>query len=72
MAIVPDLSENYPEGVYGADGSFSSVNRIVAASPNGVTTPLYSGEILRDTSTQALWQAIGLTNTSWVPTTIEG
>ncbi len=73
MAIVPDLSGNslatFLDG--GVDRNFSGVNRVVAASPNGVTTPGYSGEIVMDTSTQTLWQALGLTNTSWVPTVIE-
>lgn len=74
MAIVPDLSGNSPAGLLdgGVDRAFASVNRVVAAAPNGVTTPLYSGEIIMDTSTQGLWAAIGLTNTSWVNTVIKG
>lgn len=72
MAIVADLSGNFPNSTpTGVDGSFASVNRVVAAPPNGVTTPLYSGEVVRDTAGQALWIALGLANTAWVPCSVE-
>jgi hypothetical protein len=72
MAIVPDLSGNFPASLpLGTEGSFSSVNRIVAAPPNSATTPLYSGEVVRDSSTQLLWRALGTTNTSWVNAIIQ-
>ena len=72
MAIVPDLSTNFPASLpLGTDGSFSTINRTLAAVPTGVTTPLYSGEIVFETAGQSLWQAVGTTNTSWVPALIE-
>lgn len=66
MAIVADKSGNNP-----TDSSWTAANRSVAGDPNttGPLTPLYSGEIVNDTTNHALWKATGKTNTSWVALT---
>lgn len=63
MATVADLA-----GISPLDVKLSSYNRTVAAAPNGVTTPLFVGEMLLDTSTNSIWRAMSAANTSWVPT----
>lgn len=61
MAIVADLSGNSP-----LDKSFCHPNRSNAGEPNGSLTPQYAGEVVLDTTNNALWKAILTTNTSWV------
>lgn len=65
MAIVPDLSGNSPLN-NGVDLNFAGVSRVVTVAPYGTLVPVFSGEIVHDTTTQTLWTAIGLTNVSWV------
>lgn len=48
------------------DYTLVSANRENGGDPNGVLTPLFSGEIILDTSTKKLWQAQDQTNDSWV------
>lgn len=64
MPIVPDLSGNGP-----TDKSFNSYNRVNAGEPNGVLTPQYVGEIVLDTTNNALWKAEGLANNTWIALT---
>jgi hypothetical protein len=61
MAIVRDLSGNNP-----LDSSFNQPNRRNAGEPNGTVTPLYAGEIVLDTTNNALWKAMTLANDSWI------
>lgn len=61
MAVTPDLSGNNP-----TDVQWTTPNRNVTGTPNGVVTPLYAGEIVFDTVNIALWRAQSTTNTSWV------
>ncbi|CAB4163625.1 hypothetical protein UFOVP810_37 [uncultured Caudovirales phage] len=68
MAIVPDLSENFPNSLLtGTDTKLSSVNRQNAGTPISVLTPLYSGELVLDTLQSQLYMGTGTANTSWVP-----
>ena len=48
------------------DRSYKGPNRTLAASPIGVTTPGYVGEIVLDQGSSALWIAKGPTNADWV------
>lgn len=65
MAIVADLSGNNPI----VDKSFVSYNRVNAGEPNGSVTPQYAGEIVLDTTNNALWKAMGVANNTWVALT---
>lgn len=64
MATVADKSGNNP-----TDKSFVNPNRSGAGEPNGSVTPQFAGERYLDTTTNMIWQAINLTNTSWVAVT---
>lgn len=64
MAIVADLSGNSP-----TDKSFTSFNRRNAGEPNGALTPQFCGEIVLDTTNNALWKAESTDNASWVALT---
>lgn len=64
MAIVRELAGNQP-----TDESFVHPNRINAGEPNSSLTPQFAGEIVLDTTNNALWKAITTTNTSWVALT---
>lgn len=64
MAIVANKATGVTD-----DKSFVSPNRVTGADPNGVLTPQYVGEIVRDTGTKKNWKAEGLANTDWVPLT---
>lgn len=67
MAIVPDLSGNFPQSLpLGVEGSFSTPNRKNAGNPLTVLTPRYSGEIVQDTTTGTIYIAVGLTAADWV------
>lgn len=64
MAIVADRSGNNP-----TDKSFTYQNRTNAGEPNGLLAPEFAGEIVLDTTNNALWKATSLVNTSWVALT---
>lgn len=65
MAIVPNLAV----GGVAEDKSFVVYNRTNAGEPNGVLTPQFAGEIVLDTTLNALWKAVGLANNTWVALT---
>lgn len=60
MAIVPDKSGNTP-----TDLKYADYNRTNAGSPVGALVPLYTNEVVLDTTNTQLWRAIGLTNNDW-------
>ena len=62
MATVPNKAD------FGdpLDPALTKHNRVTAAAPNGALTPLFSGEIVLDTTSKQLWQAQSLANNSWV------
>jgi hypothetical protein len=62
MAIVRDLSGNVPQ----VDQAFKTYTRTSAGEPNSSLTPAFAGEIVLDTTGNALWYAAGISNTSWV------
>lgn len=62
MATVKDLSGNNLV----IDNKFSAYNRVSAGEPNGLITPLYGGEIVLDTTQNALWEAVGTAINAWV------
>lgn len=70
MAIVADLSGYSYRDSRTVDKPLSTVNRWLAASPIGVTTPQYTGEIVQDNSTGQVWQAGNLLNTGWIAVTV--
>lgn len=61
MAIVANKAIVAP-----LDQPFCTPNRTTGADPNGVLTPQYAGELVLDTASKKIWQAITLVNTSWV------
>lgn len=67
MAIVVDKSGNSP-----LDVPYSSPNRKNAGTPLATLTPLYSGEVVQDTTTGAIWYATGLTSADWAVSSIAG
>lgn len=67
MATVPDKSTNTP-----TDRPYSSPNRKNAGSPIGSLTPLYSGEIVQDTTNGVFYYASGKTSADWVLATVNG
>ena len=72
MATVRDLSGNAANAITtnnGVDPSYENANRTNAGEPNGSITPQYAGERILDTTNNCLWQALTLTNTSWVALT---
>jgi hypothetical protein len=64
MAIVPNLAGTTP-----TDKSWCYQNRTNAGEPNGSLTPQYAGEIVLDTTNNALWKATGVANNTWVTLT---
>lgn len=64
MAIVRNGDGQGP-----TDKSFTSYNRTNAGEPNGTLTPQFSGEIVLDTTNNALWKAEGLASNTWVALT---
>lgn len=54
------------------DRPYSSPNRKQAGTPLATTTPLYSGEIIQDTTAGTLWYALGLTSADWISVQVEG
>lgn len=73
MAIVADLSGNYPQSLpTGVDRNTAHKNRDYAGSPYNTLTPAYPGEIVLDTVSTQTWIAAGTSTTSWTPITLEG
>lgn len=73
MAIVPDLAGanfNVSNAGRAVDRPLSTINRWLSASPVGVTTPQYTGEIVQDNSTGQVWQAGNLTSAGWIAVTV--
>lgn len=64
MANVADKSGANP-----TDKPWTSYNRANAGEPNGSVTPQYAGEIVLDTTNNALWKAMGKANDTWVTLT---
>lgn len=62
MAIVRDLSGNNDV----LDRKYNSYNRTNAGEPNTALTPEYLGEIVLDTTNNALWKAMGPANNNWI------
>ena len=68
MAIVPDLSGNFPASLQnGVDTRLASVSRNNNGSPIGTLTPAFSGELVLDTTLVQIYRATGLTNLHWTP-----
>lgn len=65
MAIVHNAAE---DGGF-IDPPYCTWNRTNAGEPNGSLTPEFVGEIVKDTTNNALWKAIGTANTDWVTLT---
>ncbi len=61
MAIVANLAGTTP-----LDKSYCHPNRTGAGEPNTGVTPEFAGEVYLDTTNNALWKAITLSNASWV------
>lgn len=61
MTFTRDLSGNNP-----TDIPYKSYNRTNAGEPNGTVTPQFAGEIVLDTTSNALWEAVNLNNNGWV------
>jgi hypothetical protein len=64
MAIVPNLGVPGP-----VDKSWCYQNRTNAGEPNGSLTPQFAGEIVLDTTNNALWKAVGTLSNTWVTLT---
>ena len=62
MAIVANTGNVFEP----TDKSFKTYSATNAGSPNGSVTPAFAGQRLLDTTNQALWEAKGTANTSWV------
>lgn len=62
MAIVANLA-NIGTPV---DQRLCTPNRQNAGTPIGALTPLFSGELVFDTTNARLFQAIGTANTDWL------
>lgn len=60
MAIVADKSGNAP-----LDKKFSDYNRTNAGTPVGTLVPMYTNELVLDTTNRQMWRAIGTTNNDW-------
>jgi hypothetical protein len=71
MAIVPNLAF-IGDPTFPVDPPMHTPNRIIAVNPIGVITPLFSGEIVLDsTTTKLAYRAMSLLNTSWVQMVID-
>ena len=66
MAIVADASGNSPIGT-AVESPLGSPNRNLSATPIGSTIPLFSGEIVVDTTNEQAYRATGTTNADWTP-----
>lgn len=64
MAIVAEKGGNQP-----LDKSFCHYNRTNAGEPNGSVTPQFAGEIVLDTTNNALWKSLGPANNTWITLT---
>lgn len=72
MAIVVNLANDggvIPNYSAAVDRKYETPNRENAGEPNGSLTPQYVGEIVLDTTNNALWYATDLSNDSWVTLT---
>lgn len=69
MAIVADLSENFPNSLSGGiDQKRSDYSRSLAGAPNTLgTVPAFAGELVINNLTGDLWYAKGLTTADWTP-----
>ncbi len=69
MAIVPDLSGNFPASLpSGVDRKRSDYTRTIAGSPVALATvPAFSGEIVINSLTGDLWYAKDTTAAGWTP-----
>lgn len=65
MAIVVDKARPGQP----VDQPWNSPRRTNAGEPNGILTPAYAGEIVLDTTLNALWKSVGLANNTWVALT---
>ncbi len=65
MATVPDKANNGTP----IDKKFATPNRGNAGTPVAAVTPLYTNEIVLDTTNNQLWRATGPTNADWMPYT---
>ena len=61
MATVVDKSGNSK-----LDKPLSGWNRKTGATPVNTLTPLYTDEVVLDTTTGFLWRATDLTTTGWI------
>ena len=64
MATVANLGDAGDFSVI--DPPLTKQNRSNAGDPNGSLTPIFSGEIVLDTTNKKLWQAQTLLNSGWV------
>ena len=72
MATVPELSGSTSLMTNGQlDTKMETPNRSNAGTPVGALTPLYSGEIVLDTTNFQLWIAFGTSTNDWMPTAHE-
>lgn len=51
------------------DKSFVTWNRKNAGAPSTSLTPVFTGEIVLDTTNNTYWRAVGIANTDWVAVT---
>jgi len=56
-------------GANPTDKPFDQYNRTNAGSPLGSVTPQYAGERVLDTTNGVLYEALGVTNSTWVQVT---
>lgn len=64
MATVAEKGGNQP-----LDRSYVNYTRANAGEPNGSLTPAFVGEIVLDTTNNALWKSMGVANNTWVTLT---
>jgi hypothetical protein len=62
MATVTDFA--HPEQV--VDRPYTKHNRVTAADPNTVLTPLFHGEIVLDTANKKYWISTAPANNAWI------
>ena len=84
MAIVPNLdgqgikANGFVDNAADAglptnvDRSYVHFNRTSAGTPLGTLTPLYSGEVVLDTTNGDYYYAAGQSSAGWVPCVIGG
>ena len=67
MATVRNKAQYAP-----LDKKYAMPNRKLAASPFNTTVPLYTGEIVLDTTTGNMWYGTDLTNSGWTAASVSG